>query len=348
MINRLLIRTRVLQIAYAQSHREEQKLTAAEAELKLALGRTYDLYLLFLQLIPELTLRYESIQDIRKNKHLATERERNPSRKLVNNRLAKKIDECAPIASWYNAFGLSWAEEDILLRQLISSIEKSDLYEHYLQQGDSFDTDRSFWVEAFSTIVFCNPLLAEYLESQSIFWDDALEQTEKAEFEEHPGWEHIDEAIQQIKGTPLYSSSKLSLGAVEVVKEFVLKTLKRADEVAPFEDVLLPAYKDQDDELYAQHLLRQTLMGASKHIALIEEHISDAWERERLADMDLLLMQMAITEFLHFPNIPTYVTINEYVELSKVYSTPKSSSFINGVLDAVANHLKTEGKILKK
>lgn len=348
MINRLLIRTRVLQTAYAHFHREEQKLTSAEAELKVSLTRTYDLYLFLLRLIPELTERYDAILEVRRTKHLASPEERNPNKRLVNNRLAQKIDECAPIELWYNSFPLAWSEEDILLRQLINQIEGSELYKGYLEREDSFANDRTFWVEVFNSIIAPHPLLAEYLESQSVYWDDELSQTEKAEFEEHPGWEELDTAFAEARSGQLYSSTKLSMGAVEIVKDFVAKTLKRIDEELSMEEVLLPAYRDADDEVYAQHLMRQLLLGHKKHVELIEQHISDGWDKERLADMDMILMQMAIVEFLHFPSIPTHVSINEYVELSKIYSTPKSASFVNGVLDAVAKALKSEGKILKQ
>lgn len=348
MINRLLIRTRVLQIAYAHYHREEQKLTAAEAELRLSLTRTYDLYLLLLKLIPELTDRYDAILEVRRTKHLATEQERNPNKKLINNQLVAKLNDCPALDAWYNTFPLAWSEEDILLRQLINRIEHSELYDSYLRQEDSFERDQAFWVEAFSSVIAPHPLLAEYLETQSIYWDDELCQTEKIELEEHPGWEALEETIAGLRGTESYAASRLTQGVVEIVKDFVCKTLKRIDPEQPMQDVLLPAYRDPEDETYAHHLLRQILLGHTKHLELIEAHISDGWERERLAAIDLILMQMAIVEFLHFPSIPTHVTINEYVELSKIYSTPKSAAFVNGVLDAVAKTLKAEGKILEK
>ncbi len=348
MINRVLIRTRALQVAYAHYHREEQKLTTAEAELKVSLGRTYDLYLYLLRLPVELTERYRLLQEIRSRKHLATERERNPNTRLVDNRLVAQLASCEPLDTWYNAFALSWGEEDLLLRHLIEQIEASDLYADYLASEVSFAGDKDFWVNVFHRIIAPDRLLAEYLESQSLYWDNELAQTEKIECEEHPGWDGLEQAVCDAQGTEQYSSQRLELGSVEIVKDFVEKSLRRAEEGGDFASALLPAYRDHDDEVFASHLLRQLLLGRDKHLELIDRHISERWERERLADMDLLLIRLAVVEFLHFPNIPTHVTINEYVELSKHYSTPKSWSFVNGILDAIAKELKAEGKIIKQ
>lgn len=348
MINRALIRARALQVAYAHYHREEQKLATAESELRQSLSRTYDLYLYLLRLPVELTERLGEIMEVRSRKHLATESERQPNKKILHNALVQQLATCEPLETWYNSFALSWAEEDLLLRHLIECIERSELYTQYLKEEQCFESDRDFWVGVFHRIVAPNARLAEYLEMQCIYWDDELAQTEKVECEEHPELEHIDELVRQAQKTEQYAAQRLELGGVEIVKDFVEKSLKRATEEASFADVLLPEYRDQEDELFATHLLRQLLLGYSKHVELIDKHISENWERERLADIDLLIIHLAVVEFLHFPSIPAHITINEYVELSKHYSTPKSSGFVNGVLDAIAKELKSTGKILKQ
>lgn len=350
MINRLVIRTRVLQTAYAYMHREEQKLTTAEADLKTALGRTYDLYLFLLRLPIDLTEFWGELIELRKSKHLATREERNPNYRPLHNTYVQKLDDCAELHAWYNQFPLAWADESVLLRNLINEIESSPLYIDYLKSGESFESDRDFWVSVFQQIIAPNEYLAHYLEEQSLYWDDSQTYIEKIECEERPGVdpEAVNQAVALAKAQDAYQALKYDNGNVEVVKNFVLKTMRRAKVDEDFATILLPQYKDPDDLTFAQHLLRQTILGYAQADELLRKHISEKWEKDRLADMDELIMHLAITEFLHFPNVPTQITINEYVELSKHYSTPKSGAFINGVLDAVARELKETGKIIKK
>ncbi|MDO4707331.1 MAG: transcription antitermination factor NusB [Porphyromonadaceae bacterium] len=347
MINRILIRTRVLQTAYAYGHKSGANLQFAEVELQQALEKTYDLYLFLLQLIPSITDKYAEILEARRNRYIASDVDRKPNTRLLDNRLSRQISECLPLASWYIASSLAWYQEDLLLRELIKMIELSDEYDAYLKAEDSYDNDRNFWVEIFRKYIAPSATLAERLEELSIYWDSSLYYIERIDSVEDPDWEALDTTFAKARGTEGYSSARLEIGAVEVVKDFVEKTLRRAEQGQIFEAVLLPIYRDEGEEKFASHLLRQMLLNHSKYQELIAEYITDKWDRERLADLDLLLMQMAVTEFFHFPSIPTHITINEYVELSKAYSTPKSSGFINGVLDSIAKALKATGKIFK-
>lgn len=347
MINRLLIRTRAFQVAYAHYHRDEQKLSVAEKDLRLSLDRTYDLYKYLLWLPVALTERLEELVEIRRKKHFATDAERNPNTRLLANRLTAMIADSQELSTWYSDFGLNWSNESTLLKNLVEKIEQSDLYAQYLASEDGFEADQTFWVGAFHHIIAQDDTLAEYLEKQSLYWDDELANVEKIECEERPDWDQIETATEAARGTDAYTRVRLELGHVEVVKDFVLKSLKRATADEPFDTVVLPQYKDEEDETFAIHLLRQTLVGHERLSALIDSHVSESWQSERLADTDTLIIQLATSEFLHFPAIPVQVTINEYVEIAKHYSPPKSSAFINAILDAIAKTLRAEGKILK-
>lgn len=347
MINRLLIRTRVLQTAYAHCHKGDSKLQSAEIELERSLKQTYDLYLFLLQLIPSLTEKYAEILEARQNAYLATNAERRPNMRLIHNRLSGQIADSLEVQSWYASFSMAWDEEETLLRSLIKQIEDSELYAEYLKSENNYENDKAFWVSVFKKIIAPSILLSETLEDKSIYWDNTLLQTEKMECEEQPNWEALDTTFREARGSEHYSASRLEIGVVEIVKDFVEKTLRRAEENIDFDTILIPPYRDESDEKFAMHLLRQTLLNTGKYSDLISEYISESWDKDRLADIDFLLMQMAVTEYFHFPSIPTNITINEYVELSKVYSTPKSSGFINGVLDNIAKALREEGKIFK-
>lgn len=350
MINRTLIRTRVLQVAYAHLHRGELKLTSAEQDLLLSLHRTYDLYLYFLQLIPALTEFHREVLEIRKKKHLATREERSPNMRLAENKLAAQLRQSEKLSTWYEGFNLRWEEDERLMRHLLRLIEDSPLYQDYLQlPEESFEDDRNLWIAVFQQLFTQDELLAETLEQQSIYWQDDLKGIEKAEVEERPKTEEepLLEALAEARSRGAYQSLPLENGPVEIVKEFVEKSLRRCAEDQPVDEVILPAFKDEEDERFARLLFRQTLLKYSDQIKIVESVLSEGWSTERLADMDALILALGLTEFLYFPTIPTLITINEYIELAKRFSTSHSASFVNGVLDAMARKLKEEGKILK-
>lgn len=133
---------------------------------------------------------------------------------------------------------------------------------------------------------------------------------------------------------------------VEFVISMITKTLKKFNEYSDSDQRLLPMYKDQEDRDFAKDLIRKSIVNHDELRELIKEH-SKNWDVERIAFMDILIMQLAITEFLYFPSIPTKVSLNEYIELSKYYSTEKSRNFINGILDKTLKDLKRSGKINK-
>ena len=132
----------------------------------------------------------------------------------------------------------------------------------------------------------------------------------------------------------------------EIVDTFVLKTIKRFDPKNKAKQELLPEYKDIEDKDFAVKLFRATILNADQYQRYMSE-TSRNWDFSRLAYMDVVIMQIAIAEMLNFPNIPVSVTINEYVDLAKLYSTPKSGSYINGMLDSIARYLSENGKMLK-
>ncbi|MCF6357721.1 MAG: transcription antitermination factor NusB, partial [Draconibacterium sp.] len=133
---------------------------------------------------------------------------------------------------------------------------------------------------------------------------------------------------------------------VEFVISMIVKTIKRFNEFAGSDQSLMPMYKDQEDHDFAKDLIRKAIINHDELRGLIEEH-SKNWDVDRIAFMDILIMQLAIAEFLYFPSIPTKVTMNEYIELSKFYSTEKSRNFINGILDKTLKVLKSSGKVEK-
>ena len=131
-----------------------------------------------------------------------------------------------------------------------------------------------------------------------------------------------------------------------IVDTFVLKTIKRFDEAKGADQELLPEFKDEEDREFAHRLFRNTLLNAEYYRKLISDNTKN-WEFNRIALMDLLIMQIALAEILTFPNIPLNVSLNEYVDIAKIYSTPRSGAYVNGLLDAVSKKLVAEKKLEK-
>ncbi|WP_373818843.1 transcription antitermination factor NusB [Porphyromonas loveana] len=348
MINRALVRSRVLQQAYVYYHRDDADIQSTEKELQNSLERTYDLYLFHLLLIPELTRLHAEFLESKKKKRLATAEDKNPNLRMAENRLAAKIDSCRPL--WIRAEEnvLNWRNEEAFLRRLLKKVHASDLFARYMAQDapDSFEADRQFWIEMMRDIVMPDEELAEVMEAVSVFWDNETQLIEKIETEDQPDIEDVEQSVQQAQAEGNYQIVPQDNAPTEIVKEFVLKTIRHIDAETDPESILIPIYKEKDDASFGVALLHQTIIHDAEYKQIIHDNLIN-WEVERIADMDMLIMQMAITELLHFPNIPALVTINEYIELSKLFSTPKSGTFVNGLLDAVTKKFREQGKLLK-
>ena len=307
MINRILIRIKVLQIVYSYYQNGNGDLKVAENELLFSLQKSYDLYHYLLLLIVELTQMERRIQEARKNKYMPTVEDLNPDMRLVNNRFTAQLADNLLLQKYQKEQGISWADDEAFLKGLLEQIKASELYADYVRNPeDNYETDREFWRAAFKKLICGSEFVEEYLEDKSIYWNDDI----------------------------------------EIVETFVLKSIKQFEEAKGAKQPLLPMFKDAQDKAYAVQLFRKTLVKGQEYRELIEHHLRN-WESERIASMDFIIMQMAVAELINFPSIPTNVTMNEYIDLAKHYSTPKSGNFINGVLDSVTNQLKKEGKLLK-
>jgi N utilization substance protein B len=306
MINRTIIRSKVLQTLYSACQKKDRDLKLAESELLFSLEKSYDLYHCLLLLIPHLTDLEQKRLDMRKHKYLVTAEELNPNLRFVDNRLSAQLFNNKFLQAFANRKGLFWTDETIFTKKLLDQIIESDGYKRYLQSPDDYESDKEFWRRAFKGFIYNNEELEDFLEDKSIYWNDD----------------------------------------VEIVETFVLKTIKRFEEKEGAEQELLPMFKEEEDREYAIKLLRQSFLMEDDINLRISRHIVN-WDFDRIASMDLYIMQLAIAELLVFPSIPLSVTLNEYIDLAKVFSTPKSANFINGVLDGVMEELKSENLLLK-
>lgn len=306
MINRKLIRVKIVQLIYAYYQNGHHNMDTAEKELLFSLSKAYDLYNYLLGLIVAIT------QEERRRVDIATRRaEREgtetPSQRFAFNKFATQLEENKQLNLFMEDKKMSWENDVEAVRKLCDQIEQSPLYQEYMMSdAEDYETDRELWRRIYRTLIQGNEDLDAILEEKSLYWNDDK----------------------------------------EIVDTFVLKTIKRFDPANKADQELLPEYDDIEDREYALKLFRSTILNADTYQRYMSE-TSRNWNFSRLAYMDVVLMQIAIAEMLTFPNIPISVTINEYVDLAKLYSTPKSGGYINGMLDAIARHLVDTGRLLK-
>ena len=307
MINRVLIRIKVIQVIYAYYKNSGKSIKAAEDEVFFSLSKAYDLYKFLLLLIAAVTHYASDRIAFNMKKVRPTEEDLNPNLKFVNNRLAMQIEANEELIKFREKSKLDWVNYSDFLRRLLDTIIESDIYKEYMASDtSSYEEDRELWRKLYKNFIFNNEELDSLLEELSLYWND-------------------DKAI---------------------VDTFVLKTIKRFNEDEEEQQALLPEYKDDEDIEYAHKLFRASIQNADEYRNMMSES-SKNWDMSRLAFMDVVIMQTALAEITTFPQIPLNVTLNEYVEIAKYYSTPKSSSFINGLLDSIIKNLKKENKINK-
>lgn len=307
MINRVLIRLKVVQIIYAYYQNGGKNLDTAEKELFFSLSKAYDLYNYLLLLMVEVT-RYASKRlDAAKHKLAPTKEDLNPNTKFVDNRFIAQLEVNRQLNEFASTQKKTWENETDFVKGFYEQILQSDIYKEYMaSETSSYEEDRELWRKIYKRIVFNNEKLDAVLEDQSLYWNDDK----------------------------------------EIVGTFVLKTIKRFDPKNGDKQELLPEFKDEEDQDFARRLFRRSILNADYYRHLISEN-SKNWGLDRVAVMDVIIMQIALAEILSFPNIPINVSLNEYVEIAKLYSTPKSGGFINGTLDGIVNQLKKENKLTK-
>ena len=307
MINREVIRIKVLQMTYAYYVNCSRNIDAAEKELLLSLSKTYDLYNCMLTLITAITEYVRHMLDLEADKEDAKELVATLS-KFVNNRFAMQLEGNTMLNDYLESHGNLWEDNH---REFVAALSRqittSEFYKEYIENGeDSYESDRDLWRKIYRTLIQQNDEIDAILEEESIYWNDDK----------------------------------------DIVDTFVLKTIKRFEEKNKSHQQLLPEYDTDEEKDFARRLFRTSILNADEYQKYMSE-VSHNWELRRLAFMDLIIMQLAIAEMVTFPNIPISVTINEYVDLAKVYSTSKSGAYVNGMLDAIAHNLIEAGKLTK-
>lgn len=308
MLNRRHIRIKILQMLYAYYQSGEENLLKFENELLNSIERMYDLYLLLLLTMPELVHAAENRIEDKKKKLRPSEEDLNPNLKFVSNIIFKKIEESSILRKQAEIHKTNWI-----------GAEKQEIFRKlFLQIQES-----ELYFE------YMNDSETNFEHQKSFAVNLFKTEIANSEFLQH-----------------FFEESSIHwMDDLDHTCSMVLKTLKSSEVMSEFD--ILPLYKPNDSEKeFVVNLFRKTVALNAENELLIDD-LTKNWELDRIAKMDIILLKMGITELQIFPEIPTKVTLNETIEISKYYSTPKSNIFINGILDKAIERLKKDKKIVK-
>ena len=309
MINRVLIRAKVVQMLYAYMvSKDAMTLTTAKKELTKSLDKSYELYNALLKLMIELT----DVQDLRldeaKHKFLPTEEDLNPNMRFVENEFVKRLRADQTLADFVDDKKINWRDDELFVRLLLDKILRSEEYQEYMEMPKtSLVRDGEVWYQLMKKVVLPDENLFEHLQSMSVYYTD---------------------------------------DDLQIIGQFVMKTIRRfEDEEA---QPILPQYKNDDDSKFGEQLFSKAVAEMEENNSYIDQFVkTEKWDVERIALMDRVVMCTALTEIRNYPSIPVNVSLNEYIELAKDYSTPRSGQFVNGILNAVVNKLRADKVIIK-
>ena len=280
----------------------------SRATLAASLDKAYDMYRQLMILPIAITNAAAERIENAKHKYLPTPEDLNPNTKFIDNEFVKRLECNSDIQDYIRTHSAVWADDYLTVGKLLRLIEESPFYQEYMDEPTrSEEADGRLWRDLFSHVVFQSDELENYFEAKSILWNDDL----------------------GVMGT------------------FVLKSMRQiATADFPEEVALLPQFKDEEDARFGVELFNYVVDNEEEYRGYINRYVNTArWEADRIAMMDVIVLMTAIAEIINYPAIPTVVSINEYVEIAKYYSTIKSGQFVNGILFSVINYLKSQNII---
>ena len=308
MLNRRHIRTKVMQSIYAMHLSNSDDLEKQEKFLLFSLDNIQDLYLTVLSIFTAIQKTEATLIEKSSKKHLATKEEKSPNLKFVKNMFIKYLENNDSLNIAIEDRKIDyWNLNSEYIQILIAEIKDSFLYENYMANQVNDFAEDKTFVE-------------------NIFEQIIVPNEKLYEFIEDNKLTWVDD--------------------IPTVNTFIAKQLSAIKSVNDTSFKVPKIYKDTEDKEYVSNLFRKTVLNETD----FEKEYADRtpnWDTSRIAEIDTIILKMAICEFLKFPSIPTKVTINEYLEIAKEYSTPKSSIFINGILDVIVKEFTTNGKLLK-
>jgi len=307
MLNRRLLRIKVLQIVYAHTFSKEKPVFESEKELLFSVGKSHELYLLIIELLTDIAHQAKLKAELIENREVTDRSDAIKYNRIAENLLIKAISTNREFKARIKHSGQTWNDNITLVKDYLNQVFESSFFNRYIDNSEkSFAQDKKLALHIISDIIPLSESLFNYLEDKSIYWNDD----------------------------------------VDFILEMVYKTIKNINENdAQSFEVLSPFSNDADKD-FGIVLLRKCIVDYDKYSTIIEKQL-DNWQLDRVADIDLLLIKMAIIEAVEFTSIPLKVTLNEYIEIAKYYSTENSGTFINGLIDRIYKQLVTDKVIIK-
>ena len=308
MLNRRFLRVKVLQEIYAYHQSDSSNLPQAERHLLEGIDELYKLFVYQLSFWVEVKKFAERRIEENKQKHFPTEEDLNPNLKFVNNRILNALDDNKHLRKLEEQYKINWADSrEDFIRNMFVKLTETPEYQEYMTNGKDGFSDDK---------QFLVTVIDTYMPENGLLYD-------------------------------YYSDRDLSFNSDYQLAVYLLwKFIGEMSAAFNVDSQLPPVFKEEEDKTFAVKLLEKTILHATEYRELVKTNVSN-WDYDRLALMDKIVIFMALTEFCEFHFIPVKVTINEYIEISKFYSTPESRRFVNGMLDALSTKLKESGKLVK-
>ena len=314
MLNRRILRIKAFKVLYSSVLADNMSLAQAESQLDVSCEAARDLYIYMLGIVSPLTQIARERIEMAQAKFNPTEEERNPNMKFADNALAKLLDADPDFTKLFNKKKFSWQQYDLLLKKVLTSVQSKPYYAEYMESAESgLAQDCRLFTRIFEDEFVDSEELEQILEEKSLYWNDDLAYS-------------LTWCCKTFKS--LAKGERWQLPAL-------------------YQSEMMTGEGVESDKLFARRLLQSAFAGFQKYSAMIAESVT-GWEKDRLFSTDVVLIAMGLAEAVSFPTIPVKVTINEYVEISKFYGTPKSRAFVNGLLDRLVQTLADEGMIKKE
>ncbi len=312
MLSRRHLRVKVLQALYAYFQSGNSQIDQGEKQLLLSINKLYELFIYQLSFLVETARFAEFRLEENKGKHLPTAEDLNPNMRFAQNKVLSLIGNNRNFLKKENLYKINWSDDKELVRRFYIMIRESEAYEQYMSKPKgTFEDDKKFVLYLIENLFADFELLQSFYEEKSIYFVDDY---------------HL-----------------VSYLAMKFVK-FLDKNF---DEFSPLPDLLKTEQDDDNEDLeFVKILFRQTILQSEDWGRLIAASTSN-WELERIAVMDVLILKMALTELTVFKSIPIKVSMNEYIDISKYFSTARSKVFVNGILDKLIVDMKASGQIVK-
>lgn len=308
MINRALIRIKVIQLLYSFLLTQDRKAPLYNVldELERSLDKAYELYLSLFVLMSDITFLERRRIDSKQLKYLPTDVEMNPNLRFVENKFIAKFNANTTLEEYLKKTPISWRNE-AYVTTLADKIRQSECYQQYMAlESADLVADTQIWIDLMQHVILPDEDFAGILEDKSLYWNDDL----------------------------------------TIIGDFVVKTMlyfikdvnEKKDEA---EFTFFDKYTNKENETFAKKLFSATVNNYDTYSSIIESHLDQKrWDLNRIPFMDRVIMSAAMAEMTHFPKIPFNVTMNEYIEMAKSYSTPNSGSFVNGLLHSAKEGIK--------